>query len=96
MTGDDITCIAINFKIFQGKAISDKQKEIAIRFAFGSTAEDIAASFDVTTRTIWLHLEFVREAFGHVTLSGLRTIIFMKIICELSGILTEMKERGIK
>lgn len=96
MTGDDITCIARNFKIFQGKNISDKQKDIALRFAFGSTAEEIAASFDVTPRAIWLHLESVREAFGYVTLAGLRTIIFMKIVYELSGILTETKERNKK
>ncbi|CAG9437394.1 hypothetical protein [Providencia alcalifaciens] len=83
---DEISTLVDKCGIFDGKNLSYKQKEIAIRYVFGQTAEELARHFNNSARSIWLHLDVVRNEFGNVSLSSLRTIIFMKLICQLINI----------
>lgn len=86
MKSDEINILIDKICIFDEKNLSVKQKEIAIRYVFGQTAEELAAYYNNTPRSIWLHLDVVRNAFGGVSLSSLRTIIFMKIICQFAHV----------
>lgn len=86
MKSDEIITLVEKCDIFDGKKLSFKQKEIAIRYVFGQTAEELAMHFDNSARSIWLHLDVVRNEFGNVSLSSLRTIIFMKLICQFINI----------
>lgn len=69
MKSDEIITLVEKCDIFDGKKLSFKQKEIAIRYVFGQTAEELAMHFDNSTRSIWLHLDVVRNEFGNVSLS---------------------------
>ncbi|EFB70447.1 hypothetical protein [Providencia rustigianii] len=85
MKNEEMNILIEKFYIFDEKKLSAKQKEIAIRYVFGQTAEELATYYNNSPRSIWLHLDVVRHEFGNVSLSSLRTIIFMKMICKLAN-----------
>lgn len=69
-----------NLPIFKDKSLSEKQKDITLRFVFGESVDSIAQSYNSTARSIFQHLKIVRDAFNDISLSELRAVVFMRII----------------
>ncbi|HHR6406795.1 TPA: helix-turn-helix transcriptional regulator [Providencia alcalifaciens] len=81
MTKDEIDILSNRLRVFDGKRLSQQQREISIRYALGDTIDDIGVQFGISPSAVRKQLAIVRESFGDVSASGLRTIIFMKLIC---------------
>ncbi|ENN8378725.1 hypothetical protein ACAX46_004192 [Providencia rettgeri] len=81
MTKDQIDILSNQLHVFDGKNLSQEQREISIRFALGDTTDEIGELFNITPSAVRKQLAVVRESFGDVSASGLRTIIFMKLMC---------------
>ncbi|WP_340617407.1 helix-turn-helix transcriptional regulator [Xenorhabdus entomophaga] len=84
MTKDNATYISRNFQIFEGKKLSQQQCEIAVRYALGETTDEIGENLGITSSGVRKELAVARGAFGGVSSSCLRSIIFMRILCHLS------------
>ncbi|HGD3352660.1 TPA: helix-turn-helix transcriptional regulator [Proteus mirabilis] len=81
MTKDEIDILSNRLRVFDGKRLSQQQREISIRFALGDTIDEIGDLFGISSSAVRKQLAVVRESFGDVSASGLRTIIFMKLMC---------------
>lgn len=84
MTANDATYISHNFQIFNGKRLSQQQCDVAVRYALGETTDEIAGILGITSSGVRKELAVARGAFGDVSSSCLRSIIFMRILCHLS------------
>lgn len=80
MTKGDAIRISQLHQIFSDESLSDNQKDIAIMYAIGSTIEEIADEKGIKPITVRNHLDAVKCALGNVTLSGIRTVIFLRVL----------------
>jgi len=78
--GAKMNNIINDLPIFKDKSLSEKQKNITLRFVFGESVDSIAQSYNSTAGSIFQHLKIVRNAFNDISLSELRTVVFMRII----------------
>ncbi|MEX9225591.1 helix-turn-helix transcriptional regulator [Providencia rettgeri] len=83
MKSAEINFLIDECHIFDGKNLNSKQREVVARFVFGQTVEEIAEIFNLTPRSVRRYLEEARHQFGESSSSGLRAIIFMKIIAKI-------------
>ncbi|EOI3591730.1 helix-turn-helix transcriptional regulator [Proteus mirabilis] len=80
MTIDDICCSLEKINLFSDKPLTHIQKEIAVRFSFGSSIQELADSYGMTEIGVRKHLDSIRKVLGSVNLTELRVIVFMSII----------------
>ncbi|AJJ37944.1 LuxR C-terminal-related transcriptional regulator [Yersinia pestis] len=80
MTKVDAICICRLHQIFEEDQLSDHQKDIAILYAIGNTIAEIADKKGIKPITVRNHLDVVRRSLGDVTLSGLRTVVFLRVL----------------
>lgn len=80
METNDIVSFIDKCHIFDGKNLSRKQIEIAIKFCFGSSVKELACYYNMTEIGIRKHLDSTKIALGSTNLSELRVIVFMNII----------------
>ncbi len=80
MTRDDAIRISRLHQIFTEEQLSDHQKDIAMMYAIGSTIEEIADEKGIKPITVRNHLDVVRHTLGDVTLSGIRTVVFLRVM----------------
>lgn len=86
MTVSDATRIASLHQIFD-EPISNQQKDIALMYAIGLTIDAIGDVKGISPVTVRSHLDKTRKAFGGITLSSLRSIIFLRVLFNLQGII---------
>lgn len=80
MTRSDAIRISRLHQIFTEDELSDHQKDIAMMYAIGNTIEEIADEKGIKPITVRNHLDVVRHTLGDVTLSGIRTVIFLRLL----------------
>ncbi|HAK8251432.1 TPA: DNA-binding response regulator [Salmonella enterica] len=85
MTASDATRIASLHQIFD-EPLTKQQKDIALMYAIGLTIDAIGDAKGIKSCTVRKHLDEVRNMFGGITLSTLRSIIFLRVLFNLQGI----------
>lgn len=80
MTTSDAIRISRLHQIFEGEKLSDHQKDIAVMYVIGNTIEEIADEKGLTYKAVAYHLELVKRAVGSASLSGIRTIAFLRVL----------------
>lgn len=86
MTASDATRIASLHQIFD-EPLTKQQKDIAIMYSIGLTIDAIADSKGIEPFTVRKHLDNARNVFGGITLCTLRSIIFLRLLLNLKGII---------
>lgn len=85
MTASDATRIASLHQIFD-EPLTKQEKDIALMYAIGLTIDAIGDAKGIKPITVRTHLNKVRNVLGGITLSTLRSIIFLRVIFNLQGI----------
>lgn len=79
MTANDATRLATLHQIFD-EPISNQQKDIILMYAMGSSIEIIADLKKISVFTVRKHLDNVKLEFGSITLSAIKSIIFIRLV----------------
>lgn len=77
---NDIYSLLEGISFLSNKSLTHIQKEIVIKFSFGSSIQELAESYGMTEIGVRKRLDSIRKLLGSVNLTELRAIVFMNII----------------
>nr|QPB93765.1 hypothetical protein [uncultured bacterium] len=79
MTANDATRLATLHQIFD-EPLTNQQKDIILMYAMGSAVETIADLKKISFHTVRKQLDNIRLQFGELTLSAIKSIIFIRLV----------------
>ncbi|EAB3660508.1 DNA-binding response regulator [Salmonella enterica] len=80
MTREDAIRISGLHQIFyDDERLSNQQKDIALMYAFGATIDEIADIKGIKSGTVRLHLDTAKATLGAVTLSSIKSAVFLRM-----------------